>query len=297
MNAFSDAPTPTELYRRWERRHWHAQAVDFSQDRREWLDLSDEERWQWCWLAGFSHFRASEIHAVLCSARLLPCLARPEQKYFLATQVADEARHAYFFQRFYDEVMGAELPTETQGPLTISPSYQRLFLDSLTEVVDSAVNHPSHANVAVAAFQAFVVLEGSIAIATFTVIRRILTKLNRFPGLLSEARTVWNFSAPGHFRNGAVLARRSHCPFAGASSAVFRSVGATSGAQGSTQIAWVGSVRASPPSVHPLATQTPGTGHRRRLHRTLHGRGVIAWINALARWSLRIRAMRCWSRD
>ncbi len=184
MNAFSDAPTPTELYRRWERRHWHAQAVDFSQDRREWLDLSDEERWQWCWLAGFSHFRASEIHAVLCSARLLPCLARPEQKYFLATQVADEARHAYFFQRFYDEVMGAELPTETQGPLTISPSYQRLFLDSLTEVVDSAVNHPSHANVAVAAFQAFVVLEGSIAIATFTVIRRILTKLNRFPGLL-----------------------------------------------------------------------------------------------------------------
>ena len=32
---------------------------------------------------------------------------REEQKYFLATQQVDEARHAVFFKRFMHEVVGA----------------------------------------------------------------------------------------------------------------------------------------------------------------------------------------------
>src|SRR5947209_8393247 len=167
MNVSSEAPTPSELYRRWERQHWNAQAVDFVKDRCDWLELTDQERWQWYWLAGLSHFRRSETHAVVCLATLLPCLPRPSQQHFLGTQIADEARHAYFFERFHEEVLLAELPTPPHGQLTVSPTYQCLFLDSVTEVVQKAANDPNGTNVAIAAFQIFVILEGSIALATF----------------------------------------------------------------------------------------------------------------------------------
>lgn len=177
------APTPFALYRRWERQRWNAQAVDFSLDRCDWVALSELERWQWFWVAGFSHFRPSETHVVDCLAMLLPCLPRPDQRDYLRTQIADEIRHAYFFTRFDEEVLSAARPASDQGPLTISPAYQRLFFDSLTDVVRTVVKDPSRMNVARAAIHIFVVLEGSIALATLPVIRRLLSRTGLFPGL------------------------------------------------------------------------------------------------------------------
>ena len=206
MYASSDPSTSAELYRRWERQQWNAQAVDFAPDRRDWLELTDQERWQWYWLAGFSHFRKSETHAVVCLARLLPYLPQPEHQHFLATQIADEARHAVVFERFHGEVLAAALPTQTQGALTISPAYQCLFIDSLTEAVGNAVNRPGSDTLAAAALQLFIMLEGSIALASFVVIRQLLTKTSRFPGLL-EAMTHAHRDEVRHAQFGIALLR------------------------------------------------------------------------------------------
>jgi ribonucleotide reductase beta subunit family protein with ferritin-like domain len=179
-NAANQVPTLSELYGRWEREHWSARSVDFTDDRRDWLNLADDERWQWYWLAGFAHFRKSETHAIISLSMLMPCLRSAEQQRVLGTQVAGESRHADFFERFHEQVLLAALPTAKQGPLTISAAYQELFIDSLTDIIRKAVDKPSDANLASAVLQLFIILEGSIALATFSVVRRLLAKTGRF---------------------------------------------------------------------------------------------------------------------
>ena len=96
MNVLTKIPTLAALYGRWEREHWNVNALDFTDDRRHWLRLTDQERWQWYSLAGLSHFGSVEPHAVSSLALLLTGLPRPEQRNVLATQIADEGRHAFF---------------------------------------------------------------------------------------------------------------------------------------------------------------------------------------------------------
>jgi ribonucleoside-diphosphate reductase beta chain len=177
----SETLTPSELYRKWEGQQWKAAAIDLSQDRDDWLGLTEQERWQWYWLACFSHFRQSETDAVVWLSTILPCLVRPDQQHFLSTQIADEARHAHFFERFYREVVLSALP---DGEVTISPTYQRLFIEMPAMVAQKLVNNRSHDNLGVAAFHVFILLEGSIALASLSVMRRLLMKTGRFPGLL-----------------------------------------------------------------------------------------------------------------
>ena len=180
MQAF-ETLTPSELYGKWEGQHWKASAIDLSKDRDDWLGLTEQERWQWYWLASFSHFRESETDAVVWLSTFLPCLARPDQQHFLGTQIADEARHAHFFDRFYREVLMSALP---DGEVTLSPTYRRLFIETPAIVARNLVENRTDDNLAVAAFHVFILLEASIALASLSVLRRLLLKRGRFPGLL-----------------------------------------------------------------------------------------------------------------
>ena len=51
-------------------------------------------------------FREAEYIDRLSKSRTPDAAPREEQKYFLATQQVDEARHAVFFKRFMHEVVG-----------------------------------------------------------------------------------------------------------------------------------------------------------------------------------------------
>jgi ribonucleoside-diphosphate reductase beta chain len=170
------------LYRRWEEHHWQADAVDVSRDRHDWMSLSDDGRREWYWLAGFSHFRASEIEAVLVLSRLLPCFERSDQRCYLGTQIADEARHAYFFQRYHDEVL--EAAPLVSGPSSPSASYQDLFFNITRELTDRAAASPRDRSALVeAVVHFFIILEGALAMATLSTIRRVLERTDLFPGL------------------------------------------------------------------------------------------------------------------
>jgi ribonucleoside-diphosphate reductase beta chain len=144
------------------------------------LAITDQARWQWYWLAGFSHFRQVETHGMICLTALLQVLPTADQQHFLGTQIADEGRHAYFFERFYNEVLSSATPA---GELSISPVYRQLAIDMLLDICTQAARKPSNANLARAALHMFIVMEGSFALASFSVIRRLLSKLQQFPGL------------------------------------------------------------------------------------------------------------------
>jgi hypothetical protein len=94
-----------DLYRRWEEGNWKATEIDFSKDRDGWAALSELQRKSALWT--YSMFFYGEDSVTDNLSPYIDAAPREEQKYFLATQQVDEARHAVFFARFFNEVIGA----------------------------------------------------------------------------------------------------------------------------------------------------------------------------------------------
>src|SRR3954464_9839772 len=95
----------SDLYARWERGNWRAMEIDFTEDRRQWHEvLTEHERRAALW--SYAMFFHGEDAVAGDLAPFIDAAPREEQKYFLTTQQADEARHAVFFKRFMDEVAG-----------------------------------------------------------------------------------------------------------------------------------------------------------------------------------------------
>jgi ribonucleotide reductase beta subunit family protein with ferritin-like domain len=94
-----------DLYRRWEENNWRATELDFSEDRNGWDALSEIQRKSALWV--YSMFFYGEDSVADNLSPYIDAAPKEEQKYFLATQQVDEARHAVFFHRFFKEVIGA----------------------------------------------------------------------------------------------------------------------------------------------------------------------------------------------
>ena len=91
-----------QLYQLWERQHWLTQEVDFSQDREDWHGFPEEERYQRMY--GLSSFFIGEQKVTEELGPMMRASPTQDMQVFLATQIADEARHVRFFDRFYSEV-------------------------------------------------------------------------------------------------------------------------------------------------------------------------------------------------
>ena len=101
----ADAISYEDLYKRWEHSNWSAYDIDFSDDREGWLGLSDLQRESALWIYSMFFFGEDSVTDNL--SPYIDAAPKEEQKYFLATQQVDEARHAVFFHRFFKEVIGA----------------------------------------------------------------------------------------------------------------------------------------------------------------------------------------------
>jgi 1,2-phenylacetyl-CoA epoxidase catalytic subunit len=101
----ADAITYDDLYERWEQNNWQATAIDFTKDREGWEALTDLQKKSGLWL--YSMFFYGEDSVADNLSPYIDAAPKEEQKYFLATQQVDEARHSVFFHRFFKEVIGA----------------------------------------------------------------------------------------------------------------------------------------------------------------------------------------------
>src|SRR5690242_1895188 len=103
MKSAAEQISYEDLYARWERGNWRAADLDFTEDRRHWQERFDDfERRAAIW--NYSMFMFGEDSVAENLSPYIDAAPREEQKYFLATQQVDEARHAVFFKRFLREV-------------------------------------------------------------------------------------------------------------------------------------------------------------------------------------------------
>jgi len=106
MSQTAEQLSYADLYERWEQGNWKATEIDFSADRAGWEGLSDIQRRSALWI--YSMFFYGEDSVTDNLSPYIDAAPREEQKYFLATQQVDEARHSVFFARFFREVIGVE---------------------------------------------------------------------------------------------------------------------------------------------------------------------------------------------
>src|SRR4051812_32617774 len=137
MSAAGAQVSYDDLYARWERGHWRALEIDLTEDRRQWHEvLTPHERRAALW--SYAMFFVGEDAVADDLAPFIDAAPREEQKYFLATQQVDEARHAIFFKRFMHEVVGLGDGTVAGGLRAVEPEltwgFRKTFalLDEIT---------------------------------------------------------------------------------------------------------------------------------------------------------------------
>jgi ribonucleoside-diphosphate reductase beta chain len=181
------APSYRKLISRWENQGWSSESFDFTRDAEEWnsdIWTEDERRYmQW----SLSSFFLGEERV---TTELLPfAIAAPtdDQRIFLASQIADEARHCVFFDRFYREVFGADAQTiaaniAAQRP-KMNSEYFELFDGILHECAENLRKDPSDMDALVRGVTVYmIVIEGTLALTGARFILRWLKQEDRMPG-------------------------------------------------------------------------------------------------------------------
>jgi hypothetical protein len=155
----------SDLYARWERGHWSATELDFTQDAIDWRErLSPLQRRAALWM--YALFFHGEDAVTDTLSPFVDAAPREEQTYVLATQQVDEARHSVFFHRFLHEVAGTggesveSTLAATAGQL--SWGHRRLF-SRLERMARELRADPSPLRLARAVTLYHVVVEASLA--------------------------------------------------------------------------------------------------------------------------------------
>jgi ribonucleoside-diphosphate reductase beta chain len=157
-----------QLYELWERQQWLTQELDFTQDRIDWHErIGEEERFQRMY--GLSAFFIGEQKVTDELGPIMRAAPTEDMRIFLSTQIADEARHVRFFDRFYSEVgvLEAEGLSERleETGAHVNENFERLFDELLREHVNRLAAEPEDTESMVEAITLYhMVIEGVLAL-------------------------------------------------------------------------------------------------------------------------------------
>ena len=174
----------TDLYTRWEKGNWRSTELDFSTDARQWQsDFTEFERKAALW--NYSLFFWGEDAVADGLSPYIDAAPLEEHKYFLATQQADEARHAVFFNRFMKEVVGLNGESIGAGLTEIEPQLNwgfRKTFDRLETMCGELRRNPSVPQLAAAIALYHLVIEATLAQTGQNFIARYLGERELLPG-------------------------------------------------------------------------------------------------------------------
>ena len=176
-----DRSSPAYFLFERAKRHgiWNPSDLDFSQDKRDWERLSDDERDVVICLSTL--FMAGEeavtrdllplIHVVAQEGRL-------EEEMFLTTFLWEEAKHVDFFHRFMTEVAG----THCNPSGFRSANYERIIGEALPDALNALRLDPSPAAQARASTVYNMIVEGMLAETGYHAYFTVLDRNNIMPG-------------------------------------------------------------------------------------------------------------------
>ena len=180
--------TYRQLYELWERQQWAVQDIDFSQDRVDWHERIDGDE-RVARMYGLSSFFVGEQRVAAELGPIMRAVPDEDMRIFLCTQIADEARHVAFFDRFYSEVGVLEADglearlAETSEHL--NPEFGELFDEQLRRRVDRLAVEPEDREALVEAVTIYhMIVEGMLALTGQHFIIDYNEKVGTLPGFV-----------------------------------------------------------------------------------------------------------------
>jgi len=165
--GIENMPSYMDLYRRWEAQQWSVGDIDFSLDRKDWLEATELEKKATLW----SHrlFFNGEERVTSTLAPFVWAAPTPEIEIFLSTQMVDEARHTVFFEKWWRDVAGTDARDMTQLLQEIRPEanegYNTLFYDRLPATAQRLASNPKDFDAFVEGVTLYhIVIEATIAL-------------------------------------------------------------------------------------------------------------------------------------
>jgi ribonucleoside-diphosphate reductase beta chain len=159
---------------------WNPADINFTQDRRDWQAMRDDERDLVLRLSAM--FQAGEEAVTLDLLPLVMAIAaegRLEEELFLTTFLFEEGKHTDFFRRFLDEVA-----VET-GDLSSyhSPNYRTIFYEALPQAMNRLLEDRSPAAQARASVTYNMIVEGVLAETGYHAYHTALERNGLMPGV------------------------------------------------------------------------------------------------------------------
>ena len=177
-------PSYRELYYRWERQQWQAKDIDFTPDVMQWNRMTEDE-----WddvidiIASFFQGEASVTTAL---APYVTAMPDEEMRFYVTTQLVDEARHTIFFDRFFKEVLHVDDGRIEErlflAQQFMTPSMRFILIDSLADMAQRLQREPQNRALLVEGVTLYhVIAEGTMALAGQRRILEYFRQKNIFP--------------------------------------------------------------------------------------------------------------------
>jgi ribonucleotide reductase beta subunit family protein with ferritin-like domain len=179
----ADQVSYQDLYARWEQGNWRASEIDLTTDREQWQSaFTDFERRAALWT--YAMFFHGEDSVADNLSPYIDAAPREEQKYFLATQQVDEARHAVLFGRFMSEVAGTGTDLSSSLESTrpgLTWGFRKVFA-RLDRMADELRRDRSRPKLAQAIALYHLVIEAALAPPGQHFIEESLSRRDQLPG-------------------------------------------------------------------------------------------------------------------
>jgi ribonucleoside-diphosphate reductase beta chain len=174
----------SSLYRRWEKQQWAVSDLDFTADQKQWSTLDEAQRETV--RRTMILFFIGEQAVTDTLSPILHAAPHEDERIFLATQIADEARHTVFFQRFFDEVLevrgGLGNALSVVGP-EATKGFRRIFETDLIEATEAVRKDPRDLRSWVEAVVTYhLIIEGYLALTGQRALLRFFRAVGLMPG-------------------------------------------------------------------------------------------------------------------
>lgn len=160
---------------------WDPNAIDFSQDKKDWDNFNDNER---NFILSFlSQFQAGEEAVTLDLLPLIMALAkegRLEEEIFLTSFLWEEAKHVEGFHRFINEVTGQEGINLEEN---LVPAYQKIFYEELPNALNELTNNANPVTMVKASVTYNMIVEGVLAETGYYQVFNTFLENNLMPGM------------------------------------------------------------------------------------------------------------------
>jgi len=166
-----------DLYRRWERQQWSVAVVDPARDAQAWRSLSPFVKDQM--LGALAELEVGEVCVTHTLGALVEHPPTEDDRIFLCTQLADEARHVRFFQTYLEDACGVALDGAEGGELEGAADYAHVFAPELVRVTSSIRDRGGDPEVWYRALVYYhLITEGVLAATALRTTRMLARRLN-----------------------------------------------------------------------------------------------------------------------